>query len=81
MKALIITALFATLTANSPVNNIYFLSGVYNADSQTVTDSRGEEWEFDNEEIPDESPVIITFDSNGTADIYDDGIISIVEKR
>lgn len=80
MKALFITALFATLTANSPVNNIYFLPGVYHADSQTVTDSRGEEWGFDNESIPDGSPVIITFDGNGTADIYDDEIISITEK-
>lgn len=80
MKTLIITALFATLTANSPINNIYFLPGVYHADSQTVTDSRGEEWGFDNEEIPNGSPVIITFNNNGTADIYDDEIISIVEK-
>ena len=80
MKTLIITALFAILNANSPINNIYFLPGVYHADSQTVTDSRGEEWGFDNEEIPDGSPVIITFDNNGTTDIYDDGIILIVEK-
>lgn len=80
MKTLIITALFATLTANSPINNIYFLPGVYHADSQTVTDSRGEEWGFDNEAIPDGSPVIITFDNNRTDNIYDDVIISIVEK-
>lgn len=80
MKALIITTLFAVLTTNSPVNNIYVLPGVYHADSQTVTDSRGEEWGFDNKAIPDRSPVIITFDNNGTNKIYDDVIISIVEK-
>ena len=80
MKTLIITAFFATLTANSPVNNIYFLPGVYHADSQTVTDSRGEEWGFDNEAIPDGSPVIITFDNNGTNNIYDDVVISIIQK-
>lgn len=80
MKTLIITALFATLTANSPVNNIYFIPGVYHADSQTITDSRGEEWVFDNEAIPNGSPVIITFDNNGTNNIYDDVVISIIQK-
>ncbi len=81
MKTLLITALFTALTANSPVNNIYFLPGVYHADSQTVTDSRGEEWGFDNEVIPDGSPVIITFDNNRTNNIYDDDVVvSIIKK-
>lgn len=80
MKALLITALFATLTINPTVNNIYFLPGVYHADSQTITDSRGEEWGFDNEAIPDGSPVIITFDNNRTNNIYDDVVVSIIQK-
>lgn len=80
MKTLIITILFAVLTTNSPVNNIYVLPGVYHADSQTVTDSRGEEWGFDNEAIPDGSPVIITFDNNRTNNIYDDVVVSIIKK-
>lgn len=82
MKTLIITAIIAALS-QAPVTdaNIYVMPGVYHVNTETVTDIRGEEWGFDNEEIADGADVVITFDSLGTYDYTDDIIADITEAK
>lgn len=82
MKTLIIIAMIAALSqAPATDANIYVMPGVYHADTETVTDIRGEEWGFDNEDIPDGADVVITFDSLGTYDYTDDIITDITEAK
>lgn len=82
MKTLIITAMIAALSqAPATDANIYVMPGVYHADTETVTDIRGEEWGFDNEDIPDGAEVVITFDSLGTYDYIDDIITAMTELK
>mgnify|MGYP004459415533 CR=1 FL=1 len=82
MKKLIIAAMIAALSqAPATDANIYVMPGVYHANTETVTDIRGEEWGFDNEEIADGADVVITFDSVGTYDYTDDIITDIVEAK
>lgn len=82
MKTLIITAMIAALS-QAPVTdaNIYVMPGVYHADTETVTDIRGEEWGFDNEDIPDGTEVVITFDSLGTYGYTDDIITDMTKSK
>lgn len=82
MKTLLITAMIAALSqAPATDANIYVMPGVYHADTETVTDIRGEEWGFDNEDIPDGAKVVITFDSLGTYDYTDDIITNMTEVK
>lgn len=54
----------------------YTLPGTYEAATESVIDSRGEEWGYYSD-IPD-GGVIVTFKDNGTpGNIYDDIIIEV----
>lgn len=76
MKKLIIVAMIAALT-HAPQNaNIYTMPGVYHSKTQTVTDIRGEEWEFD-AKLKNNVQVVITFDSRGTYNMKDDVVLSL----
>lgn len=82
MKSIIILSMIAALSqAPATDANIYVMPGVYHANTETVTDIRGEEWGFDNEEIADGADVVITFDSVGTYEYTDDIITDIVEAK
>ena len=82
MKSIIILSMIAALSqAPAADTNIYVMPGVYHADTETVTDIRGEEWGFDNEDIPDGAEVVITFDSLGTYDYIDDIITAMTELK
>ena len=79
MKYTMIKAILSALVITAPVaETTYIDTGVYYADSQTVVDSEGEEWGFDTE-LPDGTPLIITFDSQGTDTRYDDVITGLTE--
>lgn len=79
MKYTMIKAILSALAITTPVAETTYLdTGVYYADSQTVVDSEGEEWGFDTE-LPDGTPVIITFDSQSTDTRYDDVITGLTE--
>lgn len=79
MKYTMIKAILSALVITAPVaETTYIDTGVYYADSQTVVDSEGEELGFDTE-LPDGTPVIITFDSQGTDTRYDDVITGLTE--
>lgn len=75
LKKFLVKAVIVALGAIAPTTT-YTSKGVYYADSQTVVDADGEEWGFD-AELEDGTPVIITFDSQGTDSRYDDAVISI----
>lgn len=82
MKSIIILSMIAALSqAPTTDTNIYVMPGVYHANTETVTDIRGEEWGFDNEDIPDGAEVVITFDSLGTYDYTDDIITNMTELK
>ena len=77
LKGLVAKLFIGALVASSPVNtNTYITTGTYYTDSQTVIDSTGEEWGYDTE-YSDGTPVIITFDSQGTDSRYDDVVTSV----
>ena len=57
---------------------MYKRQGIYYSDIQSVVDSEGEEWGYD-AELPDGTPVIITFDSQNTDSRYDDVITGLTE--
>lgn len=79
IKYAMIKAILSALAITAPVaETTYIDTGVYYADSQTVIDSEGEEWGFDTE-LPDGTPVIITFDSQNTDSRYDDVITGLTE--
>lgn len=77
IKSTVIKLFISALVATSPVpTTAYTSTGIYYADSQTVVDSSGEEWGFDTD-LDDSTPVVITFDSQGTDNRYDDEITSV----
>lgn len=79
IKYAMIKAILSALAITAPVAEITYIdTGVYYADSQTVVDSEGEEWGYD-VELPDGTPVIITFDSQGTDTRYDDVITGLTD--
>lgn len=79
IKYAMIKAILSALAITAPVaETTYIDTGVYYADSQTVVDSEGEEWGYD-VELPDGTPVIITFDSQNTDSRYDDVITGLTE--
>lgn len=79
IKYAMIKAILSALAITAPVaETTYIDTGVYYADSQTVVDSEGEEWGYD-VELPDGTPVIITFDSQGTDTRYDDVITGLTD--
>lgn len=47
----------------------------------TLVDAHGEAWVCEGENLEVGQPVIIVFDNNGTADIYDDEIIQIIFEK
>ena len=79
IKSAMIKAILSALAVTTPVAETTYLdTGVYYSDSQTVIDSEGEEWGYD-AELPDGTPVIITFDSQGTDSRYDDVITGLTK--
>ena len=79
IKYTMIKAILSALALTAPVAETTYLdTGVYYADTQSVVDSEGEEWGYDSE-LPDGTPVIITFDSQGTDSRYDDVITGLTE--
>lgn len=77
IKSTVIKLFITALVATTPVpTTAYTSTGIYYADSQTVVDSSGEEWGYDTE-LDDNTPVVITFDSQGTDNRYDDEITSV----
>lgn len=74
IKSTVIKLFISALVATAPVpTTAYTSTGIYYADSQTVVDASGEEWGFDTD-LDDGTPVIITFDSQGTDSRYDDAV-------
>ncbi|RHE69269.1 hypothetical protein [Blautia obeum] len=77
IKSTVIKLFISALVATTPVpTTAYTSTGIYYADSQTVVDASGEEWCYDTE-LEDSTPVIITFDSQGTDSRYDDVVTSV----
>lgn len=77
IKSTVIKLFISALVATAPVpTTVYTSTGIYYADSQTVVDSSGEEWGFDTE-YADSTPVVITFDSQGTDSRYDDVVTGL----
>lgn len=74
IKSTVIKLFISALVATTPA---YTSTGIYYADSQTVVDASGEEWGFDTE-YADNTPVVITFDSQGTNSRYDDVVTSVI---
>ena len=74
-----IKAILLALAVTAPVAETTYLdTGIYYSDIQSVVDSEGEEWGYD-VELPDGTPVIITFDSQGTDTRYDDVITGLTD--
>ena len=74
-----IKAILSALAVTTPVAETTYLdTGIYCSDTQSVVDSEGEEWGYD-VELPDGTPVIITFDSKNTDSRYDDVITGLTE--
>lgn len=79
IKYAMIKAILSALAVTTPVAETTYLdTGIYCSDIQSVVDSEGEEWGYD-AELPDGTPVIITFDSQGTDNRYDDVITGLTE--
>ena len=79
IKYAMIKAILSALAVTAPVaETTYIDTGVYYSDTQSVVDSEGECWGYDSK-LPDGTPVIITFDSQGTDSRYDDVITGITE--
>ena len=77
IKSTVIKLFISALVATTPVpTTAYTTTGTYYADSQTVVDSSGEEWGYDTE-LDDNTPVVITFDSQGTDSRYDDVVTGL----
>lgn len=74
IKYAMIKAILSALAVTAPIAETTYLdTGIYYSDIQSVVDSEGEEWGYD-AELPDGTPVIITFDSQNTDSRYDDVI-------
>lgn len=79
IKYAMIKAILLALDVTAPVAETTYLdTGIYCSDTQSVVDSEGEEWGYD-VELPDGTPVIITFDSQGTDTRYDDVITGLTD--
>lgn len=79
IKYAMIKAILSALALTAPVSETTYLdTGVYYADTQSVVDSEGEEWGY-NSKLSDGTPVIITFDSQGTEIRFDDVITGLTE--
>lgn len=79
IKYAMIKAILSALAVTTPVAETTYLdTGIYCSDTQSVVDSEGEEWGY-NSELSDGTPVIITFDSQGTDSRYDDVITGLTE--
>lgn len=79
IKYAMIKAIFSALAVTAPVaETTYIDTGVYYSDTQSVVDSEDECWGYDSE-LADGTPVIITFDSQGTDSRYDDVITGLTE--
>lgn len=79
IKYAMIKAILSALAVTAPIAETTYLdTGIYYSDIQSVVDSEGEKWGFDTE-LPDGTPVIITFDSQGTDTRYDDVITGLTE--
>lgn len=66
IKYAMIKAILSALAVTAPIAETTYLdTGIYYSDIQSVVDSEGEEWGYD-AELPDGTPVIITFDSQNT---------------
>lgn len=79
IKYAMIKAILLALAVTAPVAETTYLdTGIYYSDIQSVVDSEGEEWGYD-VELPDGTPVIITFDSQGTDTRYDDVITGLTD--
>lgn len=77
IKSTVIKLFISALVATAPVpTTAYTSTGIYYADSQTVVDASGEEWGYD-AELEDGTPVVITFDSQGTDSRYDDVVTGL----
>ena len=72
IKYAMIKAILSALAVTAPIAETTYL------DIQSVVDSEGEEWGYD-AELPDGTPVIITFDSQNTDSRYDDVITGLTE--
>ena len=78
IKSTVIKLFISALVTTAPVpTTAYTATGIYYSDSQTVVDASGEEWGFDTE-YADNTPVVITFDSQGTNSRYDDVVTSVI---
>ena len=79
IKYAMIKAILSALAVTAPISETTYLdTGVYYSDTQSVVDSESEEWGYD-AELPDSTPVIITFDSQNTDNRYDDVITGLTE--
>ena len=76
IKYAMIKAILSALAVTAPIAETTYLdTGIYYSD---IVDSEGEEWGYD-AELPDGTPVIITFDSQNTDSRYDDVITGLTE--
>lgn len=81
IKYAMIKAILSALAVTAPIAETTYLdTGIYYSDIQSVVDSEGEEWGYD-AELPDGTPVIITFDSQNTDSRYDDVITGLTMNR
>lgn len=79
IKYAMIKAILSALAVTAPIAETTYLdTGIYYSDIQSVVDSEGEEWGYDSE-LADGTPVIITFDSQGTEIRFDDVITGLTE--
>ena len=69
IKSTVIKLFISALVATAPVPTTAYTS--------TGIDASGEEWGFDTE-YADNTPVVITFDSQGTNSRYDDVVTSVI---
>ena len=77
LNSIVAKILFGATLAMIPAPTNYIQNtGVYYADSQSVVDEDREEWGYD-AEIPDESHVLITYDTQGTEYRFDDAVVSV----
>ena len=75
IKYAMIKAILSALAVTAPIAETTYLdTGIYYSDIQSVV----EEWGYD-AELPDGTPVIITFDSQNTDSRYDDVITGLTE--
>lgn len=77
LKKILVKVAIVALGAIAPTVTTYTSDGVYYAESQTVVDAEGEEWDFDSK-LEDGTAVVIIFDFKNTDSRYDDVVIGLV---